>query len=118
MLSKKEDQKKDAAQAALKHIENDQIIGVGSGSTIEYFIELLKRKMETENLRIKAVPTSYQSALSLMVNQIPLTTLDEHDELDLAVDGACRSPTSCGRPTEKGVGRTARTPSRTSPRQG
>ncbi|NVM56077.1 MAG: ribose 5-phosphate isomerase A [Candidatus Helarchaeota archaeon] len=81
-------QKKRAAKAAVEHIETGQVVGIGSGSTVEYFIELLKERMISEKLKIKAVPTSYQSALLLTQNQIPLTTLNEHPELDLAVDGA------------------------------
>ncbi|MHA1425560.1 MAG: ribose-5-phosphate isomerase RpiA [Candidatus Helarchaeota archaeon] len=87
-MSEKEEQKKMAAQAALTHVETEQIIGIGSGSTIDYFIELLKKKIETEKIKIRAVPTSYQSAISLIKSQIPITTLNEHKELDLAIDGA------------------------------
>jgi len=87
-LSDKEKQKKLAAIAALEHIENDQVIGIGSGSTVEYFIKILKDRIFTEKLKIQAVPTSYQSAFLLIQNKIPLTTLNEHPELDLAIDGA------------------------------
>lgn len=87
-MSDKEKQKKLAAIAALEHIENDQVIGIGSGSTVEYFIKILKDRIFTEKLKIQAVPTSYQSAFLLIQNKIPLTTLNEHPELDLAIDGA------------------------------
>ena len=77
-----------AAEAALKHIGDNQVIGIGSGSTVEYFIKILKEKIEKEKLKVQAVPTSYQSALLLLQNKIPMTSLNEHPELDLAVDGA------------------------------
>lgn len=87
-MNEKEKQKEMAAQAAIEHIETDQVIGIGSGSTIEYFIKLLRQRMLSEELKIAAVPTSYQSAFLCIQNQIPLTTLNEHPELELAIDGA------------------------------
>lgn len=83
-----ESQKEMAAKAALEHIETDQVIGIGSGSTVKYFITFLKERISSEGLKIAAVPTSYHTALLLMENQISLTTLNEYPELDLAVDGA------------------------------
>ncbi|MHA1321904.1 MAG: ribose 5-phosphate isomerase A [Candidatus Helarchaeota archaeon] len=80
--------KENAAKAALEHIETDQIIGIGSGTTIDHFIRLLKERLTTEKLKILAVPTSYQSAFLLTQNKIPITTLNEYPLLDLAIDGA------------------------------
>ena len=87
-LSDKELQKEMAARAALADIETDQVIGIGSGSTVEYFIKLLREKVISEHFKIMAVPTSYQTAFLLIKNQISLTTLNEHPELDIAIDGA------------------------------
>ena len=84
----KEKQKKLAAETALDHIETDQVIGIGSGSTIEYLIQFLKERIQTERLKIEAVPTSYQSQLLLIQNNIPTTSLLEYPELDVAIDGA------------------------------
>lgn len=87
-MNDKDQQKEMAARAAIEHIETDQVIGIGSGSTIEYFIKLLRQRMLAEELKIAAIPTSYQSAFLLIQNQIPLTTLNEHPEFEVAVDGA------------------------------
>jgi len=87
-LFQKEKLKENAAKAALEHIETDQIIGIGSGTTIDHFIRLLKERLTTEKLKILAVPTSYQSAFLLTQNKIPITTLNEYPLLDLAIDGA------------------------------
>jgi ribose 5-phosphate isomerase A len=87
-LSDKEQQKEMAARAALADIETDQVIGIGSGSTVEYFIKLLREQMLSEHLKIMAVPTSYHTAFLCIQHQIPLTTLNEHPELDIAIDGA------------------------------
>lgn len=87
-MSDKELQKEMAARAALADIKTDQVLGIGSGSTVEYFIKLLREEMRSKHLNILAVPTSYQTAFLCIQNQIPLTTLNEHPELDLAIDGA------------------------------
>lgn len=78
-------QKQIAAEAALDYIENGMIIGVGSGSTVKYFINALKKiKHKIEG----AVPSSVASAELLRVNGIPLIELNSITELSLYVDGA------------------------------
>ncbi|MEM3586443.1 MAG: ribose-5-phosphate isomerase RpiA [Candidatus Jordarchaeaceae archaeon] len=79
--------KKKAAQAALKHVKDNMVIGVGTGSTVSCFIEFLGEKVR-EGLKVLAVPTSYQSAILLSEHKIPLTTLMNHNSLDIVVDGA------------------------------
>ncbi len=79
--------KQAAALAALELVEDGMTIGLGTGSTTAYFIEALGRRVK-EGLRIKGVPTSYQAYLKAIESGIPLTTLEEAVELDLAVDGA------------------------------
>ncbi|MDD1778323.1 MAG: ribose 5-phosphate isomerase A [Candidatus Helarchaeota archaeon] len=87
-MSDKESQKEMAARAALAEIKTDQVLGIGSGSTVEYFIKLLREEMLSKHWNILAVPTSYQTAFLCIQNRIPLTTLNEHPELDIAIDGA------------------------------
>lgn len=82
------EQKKRAAEAAIKHIETDQVVGIGSGTTVEIFIKLLKKRILSEKIKITTVPTSYQSEFLLMQEKIPITSLNEYPELDIAVDGA------------------------------
>jgi ribose 5-phosphate isomerase A len=81
------DAKRLAASAAAKHVRDDMVIGVGTGSTVSCFIAFLG-EMVREGLSILAVPTSYQSAILLAEQGVPLTTLVEHPSLDLVVDGA------------------------------
>ncbi|VVC76641.1 Ribose-5-phosphate isomerase A [Aquicella siphonis] len=81
----KEAGKQAAAQAAVEYIENDMIIGVGTGSTVEYFIEALrsvKQKLEG------AVASSAATASKLKALSIPLVDLNSVSELPLYVDGA------------------------------
>jgi ribose 5-phosphate isomerase A len=78
-----------AAEKVVEHIEDDMMIGVGSGSTAAEGIRLLGKKIRNGDLkRIMAVPTSYQAIQEAVKAQLPLTTLDEHPELDFGFDGA------------------------------
>ncbi|XP_051503656.1 ribose-5-phosphate isomerase-like isoform X2 [Myxocyprinus asiaticus] len=64
-----EEAKKLAAYAAVdNHIQNNQVVGVGSGSTIVYAVDRLAERVRQEKLNIVCVPTSFQ--------------------LDVAIDGA------------------------------
>jgi len=83
-----EQAKKSAAKEAVKHVKNDHIIGLGSGTTIAYAIQELGKLTRQRQLKILAVPTSYQASHLATQNRIPLTTLDEHPQLDLTIDGA------------------------------
>lgn len=81
----KEQLKRTAAEAAIKYIVPDTIIGVGSGSTSNHFIDLIAEK----KIRIKAaVASSEASAERLRKYQIPLTDLNSSGDLPLYVDGA------------------------------
>ncbi len=77
--------KKNAALAALDYIKNDMIIGVGTGSTVNYFIDALKSvKGKIEG----AVATSSMTAEKLQALSIPVIDLNSVSELPLYVDGA------------------------------
>lgn len=81
----KEALKRSAAQAALEYIKEDMIIGVGSGSTVDYFIAALK----SVRARIEgAVASSVKTANQLKELGIPLMDLNSVTELPLYVDGA------------------------------
>jgi ribose 5-phosphate isomerase A len=80
--------KKNAALEAVKLVENNMIIGLGSGSTTAYAIEKIGKKINHEKLHILGVPTSYQTLLFAAKHGIAMTTLEEHPKLDLAIDGA------------------------------
>lgn len=77
--------KKAAALAALNFIEDDMIIGVGTGSTVEFFIEALAgMKSRIEG----AVASSIATANKLKALSIPLLDLNSVSELPLYIDGA------------------------------
>jgi len=84
------DQLKSAAAAvAVELISSGTVIGLGTGSTIRPLLRLLGRRLADGRLRdVMAVPTSEDTAARCRALGIPLTTLDEHEHLDLAIDGA------------------------------
>ncbi len=83
----REHEKKLAAAASLEHIESGMTIGLGTGSTAEYLIPLLGRRIG-RGLKVRAVPTSRRTAELAQECGIPLNTLQECPRLDLTVDGA------------------------------
>jgi len=80
--------KRNAALEAIKHVKEDFVIGLGSGSTAAYAIEQIGNRMKREKIRVSAVPTSYQAFMLAVKHGIPITTLEEHPTLDLTIDGA------------------------------
>jgi ribose 5-phosphate isomerase A len=77
--------KKMAAEAALKYVEDDTVVGVGTGSTVNYFIDALA----TRKARIEAtVASSEASAQRLRALHIPVRELNDTDGCDVYVDGA------------------------------
>ncbi len=78
-------QKKAAAEAALRYVEDDMVVGVGTGSTVNFFIDALASK----RARIKsAVASSEVSAKRLRELKIPVVELNDTDGCDVYVDGA------------------------------
>ena len=80
-----EEQKQAAAEAALEFIELGDVVGVGTGSTTNYFIDALahvKGKLEG------AVASSEASAARLTAMGIPVLDLNRTGDLSLYVDGA------------------------------
>ena len=84
-----EDKKRAAAEAAAEYVKPDTIIGVGTGSTVNHFIDLLAAKMAD---RITAaVSSSEASSERLRSHGIRVVDLNEVGKLDLYVDGADES---------------------------
>src|SRR6188768_1121877 len=80
--------KKRAAEAALEHVEENTIIGVGTGSTVNHFIDALAAR----KLRIKgAVSSSEASSTRLKKHHIDVYDLNAAGDLDLYVEGADES---------------------------
>ena len=83
-----DEMKKAAAQAALEYVETGSIIGIGTGSTANHFIDLLagiKGRIEG------TVASSVASAERLKKHGIPVFDLNAVGDLSLYVDGADES---------------------------
>lgn len=77
--------KKAAAEAALRHVDPEAVLGVGTGSTVNFFIDAL----EPLRHRLKgAVSSSLASTHRLQALGIPVLDLNDVDEIPLYVDGA------------------------------
>jgi ribose 5-phosphate isomerase A len=76
-----------SAIAALDEIRNNMIVGLGTGSTASHFIRELGTRVQG-GLRVLGIPTSEASRLLAEEVGVPLTSLKEHPEIDVTVDGA------------------------------
>jgi ribose 5-phosphate isomerase A len=76
-----------AARASLKYVQDGHVVGLGTGSTAEHFIRLLSEQIKN-GMRIRGIPTSVRSRDLALSLGIPLTTLDECQEISVTVDGA------------------------------
>jgi len=92
------------AQAALEYVKNNTIIGLGTGSTANYFIEGLAKKIKNENLHIKVVASSTISQINAIQAGLTYVSLDQIEAIDLYVDGADEILLSAGIEVLKGRG--------------
>ena len=79
--------KLNAAEKAAELVEDDMLLGLGTGSTAAIFVDLLGQRVR-EGLKITGVPTSEDTRRQAENLSIPLTTLDQVPYLDMTVDGA------------------------------
>ena len=77
------------ADAAIKEVKSDMILGLGSGSTAALMIKSLADAIRSGKLKnIKGVATSFQSEVLALELNIPLIDLASVSQIDLAIDGA------------------------------
>jgi ribose 5-phosphate isomerase A len=79
--------KKQAALAAMSEVKSGMRIGLGTGSTAKHFVDYLGAEV-AKGFECLCVPTSIATMQQAEALNIPLTTLDEIDRLDVTVDGA------------------------------
>lgn len=80
-------EKEAAGRAASLLIESGMLVGLGTGSTAEWFIRSLGERVKN-GLKIKGVASSSQSHDLALANGIPLLEDDTFTNLDITVDGA------------------------------
>lgn len=76
------------AEHAAELIENGMLVGLGTGSTADFFIEALARRHKQEALQIQVVPSSVVSGIKAHELGLPLRAIEHIEELDVYVDGA------------------------------
>ena len=81
-------EKLNAAKEAVKFVKDGMIIGIGSGSTVEIFLNELGKRIKNEGIEVFGVPSSYKSHLVAIKNGIKIVDLFQYPELDLCIDGA------------------------------
>jgi len=79
--------KRAAAEAAVELVTQDMVVGLGSGSTAAFAIELLAQR-HRRGLRFVGIPTSERTAAQAAAAGIPLTSFADHRQIDLTIDGA------------------------------
>jgi len=90
MAGKIEEAKKAAAQKCVdENISSDQVVGIGSGSTIVYAAQRIAELVKSQKLKnIVCVPTSFQSIQLIKEGNLVLSDLNSSPAIDVAIDGA------------------------------
>ena len=80
--------KQRVAEHAAQLVKHGMLIGLGTGSTANYFIEAVARRCCDDGLRIQAVASSVVSGIKARQLGMPLLAMEHVDRLDVYVDGA------------------------------
>lgn len=89
MTNEREGYKQLAAEHALGLVQSGMYIGLGTGSTARYVVEGLASRLRDGRLgHVVGVPTSEAAAALARSVGVPLASLDDQPQLDLAIDGA------------------------------
>lgn len=81
--------KEQAAREAMNFVKSGMVLGLGTGSTVKYFVEMLGEELKAGRLKdVVGVPTSKSTEDLAKSLDIPLSSVEDHEVLDLAVDGA------------------------------
>ena len=76
------------AREALDYVKNNTVVGLGTGSTANYFIKGLAEKIKREKLNIEVVASSTISGINAANAGLHCVSLDQIESINLYVDGA------------------------------
>ena len=79
--------KRKAAEAAADLVRDGMVVGLGTGSTAGFALEVLAER-HRQGLRFEGIPTSRGTAERATALGIPLADLSAHRQIDLTIDGA------------------------------
>jgi len=82
-----EGEKQNAARAALEFVEDGMTLGLGTGSTARFFVEMLADEV-ADGLIVRGVPTSEETRRLAEAHGVPLVEVDKVAQIHLTVDGA------------------------------
>lgn len=80
-------EKENAAAAAMDYVEDGMTLGLGTGSTAKYFVEMVGQRV-AEGLKVRGVPTSEQTRKLAESCGVPLIDIEQVDRIQVTVDGA------------------------------
>jgi ribose 5-phosphate isomerase A len=83
-----EKEKQAAASAAFRYVRNHMLLGLGSGSTANYFLTLLAEAVRRGELKIEALASSLQIETRAKALGVPIREPRRGVRIDLTVDGA------------------------------
>ncbi|HXM62164.1 MAG TPA: ribose-5-phosphate isomerase RpiA [Terriglobales bacterium] len=86
-LKQSDVEKEAAARASLRFVRDGNVVGLGTGSTAAYAVRFLGEQVRA-GLQIHGIPTSVHTKELATSLGIPLTTLDEDQQIDVDIDGA------------------------------
>lgn len=73
---------------AAKYVKDGMLVGLGTGSTANFFIEELARRQTEENLKVTTIASSNISMIKAQGLGLNVISLQQVDAIDLYVDGA------------------------------
>lgn len=88
VVSVEEAKKRAGYRAVDENVRDGAVVGLGSGSTVAYVAERIGERVREDGWSVLCVPTSFQSRQLCFTHGLAVTSLDEHPELDVDVDGA------------------------------
>ncbi|NJD20889.1 MAG: ribose 5-phosphate isomerase A, partial [Gemmatimonadetes bacterium] len=89
--------KRAAAAEAVAEVRSGMVLGLGTGSTVAHFLQLLGEKLDAGEIQdVVGVPSSIRTGREARAAGIPLTGLAENPHMDLAVAGADEVSPSLG----------------------
>jgi ribose 5-phosphate isomerase A len=86
-ISQIEHLKQAAGELAAAQLQDGMIVGLGSGTTAALAVAAIGRRVK-KGLRITGIATSEKTADQARQLDIPLSTLEDHQEIDVTIDGA------------------------------
>lgn len=88
-MSDQDNLKRKAAEKAVEFIKSDMVLGLGTGSTFNFVLEILSEKVKSGEIKdVIGISTSTQTLELARKLNFPLGKFSDHPKIDLTIDGA------------------------------